>query len=181
MQTLPCKITEPFFFAPQCRLCSAKLRRHSFRGQQISSNLNFFTFFFYYFCKSLLWQRPLLPFGPLFKDKIFCVTVPLMDEAVIHYLGNTGLSPVLSITKIRHNKLDEENKSLYQRRSWNKYIGQYSIKQQQWSWLYFAQCINIHIGYWPLHYCASPTFFITLTFYFLPVITIFKKKNFIFN
>ena len=39
LRSLPRKIME------QCRLCSAKSRRYSFMGQQISSNLNFFTFF----------------------------------------------------------------------------------------------------------------------------------------
>ena len=69
--SLPRKIME------QCRLCSAKSRRRSSRGQQTSSNLNFFTFCLIFFCKSLFFQRRLKPFGPLFKVKIFCVTVPL--------------------------------------------------------------------------------------------------------
>ena len=71
LHSLPREIME------QSRLCSAKSWRHSFRGQQISSNWNFFTFFLIIFFKSLLFQRPLQPFGPLFKENIFCVTVPL--------------------------------------------------------------------------------------------------------
>ena len=73
LRSLPHKIME------QCRLCSTKSRKHTFRGQQISSNLNFFLFFSIYFCKSLLFQRSLQPFGPLFKEKIFCVMVPLRE------------------------------------------------------------------------------------------------------
>ena len=79
LRSLPREIME------QCRLCSAKSRRHSFRGQQISSNLNLFTFFFVC-CKSLLFQRPLQPFGPLFKENIFCVTVPLINFQLVAHL-----------------------------------------------------------------------------------------------
>ena len=77
MQTSPRQITEPSFFCPaklrrlrslpreimeQCRLCSAKLRRHSFRGQQISSNLNFFTFFLIIFVYHCYFRDPLSNF-----------------------------------------------------------------------------------------------------------------------
>ena len=61
----------------QCRLCSAKSWRHSFRIQKISSNLIVVSFFLIMFCKSSSYPRSLQPFGPLFKEKIFCVTVPL--------------------------------------------------------------------------------------------------------
>ena len=90
LRSLPRKIME------QCRLCSAKSWIHSFRGQQMSSNLNFFTFFSNYFCKSLLFQRPLQPFGPLFKEKIFCVMVPLTLINISHKFRSRVLTSWLT-------------------------------------------------------------------------------------
>ena len=94
MQTLPCKIMEPLFFAPQKYgafiLCPAKLwsnahfapqsQRNSFRGQSNNRNylkIRFSSIFSNYFCKSMLFQRSIQPLGPVFKENIFCVTVPL--------------------------------------------------------------------------------------------------------
>ena len=87
LHTLPRKITEPSYFAPrnyralqtlpreineQCRLCPAKLQRHSFRGQ--NNNINypktrFYFIFSNFFWKSMLFQRSIQPLGPLFKEK----------------------------------------------------------------------------------------------------------------
>ena len=71
----PREITE------QCRLCSANLWRHSFRVQKNSSNLVFCSFCLIFFCKSFSFPRSFQPFGPLVKEKIFCVKVPLTLSA----------------------------------------------------------------------------------------------------
>ena len=78
LRSLPRKIME------QCRLCSTKSWRHSFRCQQISSNLIGVSFFSNYFCKSSSFPRSLQPFGPIFMEKIFCVTVPLKGGPGYH-------------------------------------------------------------------------------------------------
>ena len=67
----------------QYRLCSAKWWRHSFRGQKNIIKLNCVLFFSNYFCKSLSFLRSLQPFGPLFNEKIFCVTVPLKQIGIL--------------------------------------------------------------------------------------------------
>ena len=81
--SLPRKITETSFFAPrnygamQTLLC--KIAETKFQGPTNIIKFKFLQFFSIYFCKSLLFLRPLQTFGPLFKEKIFCVTVPLKD------------------------------------------------------------------------------------------------------
>ena len=70
----------------QCRLCPAKSEPSFFAPQNCGdmvSGANRFPKtkisppFFNFYCKSLLFQRPLQPFGPRFGREIFCVAVPL--------------------------------------------------------------------------------------------------------
>ena len=91
MQTSPHEITEPLFFAPQNHgdfiLCPAKLWSNADFAPQNDGDIvtgakniikfNCCLFFSNYFCKSLSFPRSLQPFGPLFKEKISFVTVPL--------------------------------------------------------------------------------------------------------
>ena len=77
----------------QCRLCPTKSQRHSFRGQNNNKNYlkTIFSFLFSnFFCKSILFQRSIQLLGPLFKEKIFCVTVPLtwLPPLVSEYIYN---------------------------------------------------------------------------------------------
>ena len=81
-RSLPRKITETLFFAPQnygaMQTLLRKIAETQFQGP--TNILKFkFLFFSNYFCKSLLFQRSLQPFGSLFKEKLFCVTVPLSE------------------------------------------------------------------------------------------------------
>ena len=91
MQTSPHEITEPLFFAQQNQgdfvLCRAKLWKKAYfaprnredivSGAKKTIKLNFLLFFSNYFCKLMSFPRSLEPFVPLFKEKTFCVTVPL--------------------------------------------------------------------------------------------------------
>ena len=92
MQTLPRKIMEPSYFAPQNNglfiLCSAKLWSYAdfapqnqgdiVSGAKITTEIIQKLFFFsliYFFCQLMLFQRSIQPLGPVFK--IFFVTVLL--------------------------------------------------------------------------------------------------------
>ena len=91
MQTSPREIKEPLLFAPQNHsdivLWPAKLWSNadfalrncgdivSGAKKYLQILLSFLSF--YHFCKSLSFPRYLQYFGPLFQEKIFCVTVPL--------------------------------------------------------------------------------------------------------
>ena len=55
----------------QCRLCSAKSRRHSFRGQQISSNLNLFTFSLIIFVNHCYFRDLYNPLDHFLRKKYF--------------------------------------------------------------------------------------------------------------
>ena len=95
LQTLLHKIMESSFFAPQNYgafiLCPTKLwsnadfapqnHRDIVSGAKITTEIilkvDFFSFFSNYFCKSMLFQRSIQPWGPIFKEQIFCVTLPL--------------------------------------------------------------------------------------------------------
>ena len=119
MRTLPRKITEPSFFAPQNHrdfvLCPAKLwsnadfaRRN--RGDIVSGakkdhKILLSSFFSNYFCKSLSFPRSLQPFGPLLKEKIFCVMVPLSKM-----FKKTKIK-LLSCNLVEHRE-EDKNKSL---------------------------------------------------------------------
>ena len=97
MQTSPRKITEPLFFAPQNHgdfvLCPAKLwsnadfaprnRGDIVAGAKKYHQIYLSSLFSNYFCKSLSFPRSLQPFGPLFKVKIFCVTVPISMNCLV--------------------------------------------------------------------------------------------------
>ena len=63
--SLPRKIME------QCRLSSTKLRRHSFRGQPISSNFNFFTFFLIIFVNHCYFRDLYNPLDHFLRKKYF--------------------------------------------------------------------------------------------------------------
>ena len=65
LRSLPREIME------QCRLCSAKSRRHSFRGQQISSKLNFFTFFLIIFVNHCYFRDLYNPLDHFLRKKYF--------------------------------------------------------------------------------------------------------------
>ena len=80
-RSLPHKIKETLFFAQQnygamqtllCEIVETK-----FQGPKNIIKFNCLIFFSNYFCKTLLFPRSLQPFGQLFKEKIFCLTVPL--------------------------------------------------------------------------------------------------------
>ena len=54
-----------------------------------------FSFFFYgYFCKPLTFQRSIQPIWPLFREKLFCGTVPLKQSHNLFSL-NTSVWPLL--------------------------------------------------------------------------------------
>ena len=91
MQTSPCEIKEPSFFAQQNYrdfvLLPATLWSNADLALQNQGDIVpgankyhkilLFSFFSIFFCKSFSFPRSLQPLGPLFKEKIFCVTVPL--------------------------------------------------------------------------------------------------------
>ena len=66
LRSLPRKILE------QCRLFSAKLWRHSFRGQQISSNLCFFSFFLIIFVNHRYFRDLYNPLDHFLGENILC-------------------------------------------------------------------------------------------------------------
>ena len=82
--TLPRKIMETSFFAPQnygpMQTLLRKIMDTEFQGPKNIIKFNFCLFFSNYFCKSLSFLGSLQPFGPLFKEKIFFVPVPLKHE-----------------------------------------------------------------------------------------------------
>ena len=64
----------------------AKSKRHSFRGKIKNRNylINRFSLIvFIFFCKSMLPQRSLQPSGPVFKENVICVTVPLSQGSLL--------------------------------------------------------------------------------------------------
>ena len=63
----------------QCRLCSAKSLRYSFRGQKISSNLNFFSFFLIIFVNHCHFQDLYICLNHFLRRNLFYVTVPLSE------------------------------------------------------------------------------------------------------
>ena len=85
MQTLPRKITEPSYFAPQnhrafMRCLAILWSKADFAlqnygeivsGAKITAKNYLFSSFIYFFCKSMLFQRYVQPVGPLFKEKYF--------------------------------------------------------------------------------------------------------------
>jgi hypothetical protein len=76
MQTLPLKIMEQSRLRPQ---------NHGdiVSGPKNILKLNFLLFFSDYFSKSVIFQTSLHPFGPLYKEKIFYVAVPLKKWMVL--------------------------------------------------------------------------------------------------
>ena len=65
-----------------CNMCPAFSWRHSHGGQNIhkkSSKIYIFLIFQGNFCKQLSFQRSIHPMDLVFKEKIFCVMVPLGD------------------------------------------------------------------------------------------------------
>ena len=77
LHSLPHKIKETLFFSPQnygaMQTLLRKIAETQFQGPTNILKLKFPHFFSNYFCKSLLFQIPLQPFGPLFKEKnILC-------------------------------------------------------------------------------------------------------------
>ena len=89
------EIREPLFFAPQNHgdfvLWPTKLWSNADFAPQngwdivsVAKKCNKILVssqFFNFFCKSLSFLRLLQPFGPLFKENMFCVTVPLRAES----------------------------------------------------------------------------------------------------
>ena len=106
LRSLPRKITETSFFAPPNHgdfvLCPAKLWSNADFAPQndgdIVSGANKYhqsylcSLFSHYFCKSLSFPRSLQPFGTPFKEKIFCVTVPLSRRPFLQFPPNTLFS-----------------------------------------------------------------------------------------
>ena len=64
--SLPRKIME------QCRLCSAKSQIHSFRGQQITSNINFIIFFLIIFVNHCYFRDLYNPLDRFLRKNILC-------------------------------------------------------------------------------------------------------------
>ena len=76
---------ETCIFCPAklCRLCPPKSRQHSFRGQNNNKSYlkKIFSYLkFFFFCKSLLFQRYTQQLRKLFKKNIFSRTVPLKKK-----------------------------------------------------------------------------------------------------
>ena len=68
----------------QCNLCPAEFWRHSFSAQNNCKNdlkIKFFFFFKGYFCKPLTFQKSIQPIRPVFREEIFCGTVPLSGQS----------------------------------------------------------------------------------------------------
>ena len=109
IQTLPSKITEPSYFASQNHrafiLCPGKLWSSADFAPQnhrdIVSGAKITTSSYFFFCKSMLFLRYMQALGPLFKEKIFCVMIPLTSEPIMLFLnpfvlGISVISVILS-------------------------------------------------------------------------------------
>ena len=78
------EITKPLFFAPRNYKAMQTLPRKNNRdivsGAEITTEfilkLDILLFFCNYFCKSMVFQRSMQPLETVFKEKIFCFTVP---------------------------------------------------------------------------------------------------------
>ena len=75
----PCSL--PRKIMDQCRLCPAKLGRHSLRGQKYHKIKFSYLLIHFFFVNHCYFRDLYNPFGPLFKEKMSCVTVPLKGDA----------------------------------------------------------------------------------------------------